>query len=255
MTLPVVPRLASALVAFALLSLGVPAVAQDIPTVLPKGYEMSDVVNKQRIRATINTPPATVQSVPRDVPQNAELARPAGAALTATTYRPSPEVSARVRQQFAEWLAKEADKQADHLIISEVLAERDPVLDWAQIVEGYGLRPGDMADAMASYWILNWSMANRGESGRVQAEAVRNQVRWMINPSYVRLGGAARQEISELLILNFLIQHAAYTDAVKRGDQDAVTKLSDAAVDRFISEMGVDLRRLLLTDAGFVRGG
>lgn len=173
--------------------------------------------------------------------------------MTATSYNPAPEVGARVRQQFADWLIKEAGNKAAAPLVGEVLAERDPVLDWARIVQDQGLRQGDVADAMASYWLLNWTMANQIETTRVQAEAVRDQVRWMINPAYVRLGGPARQEISELLILNFLIQHAAYADAVKRSDHKAVTHLSDAAVARFRSEMGVDLRSLLLTDVGFAR--
>ena len=73
------------------------------------------------------------------------------------------------------------------------------------------------------------------------------------NPAYARLSEAQRQEFAEVLILNFLIQHAAYIDALKRGDRDAQRRIGDAAVARFKSEMGVDLRRLRLTNAGFVR--
>ena len=122
------------------------------------------------------------------------------------------------------------------------------------IVGEDGLHPGDMADAVTSYWILNWVMANGADSTGGQAQAVRRQVRRMIaaNPGYGRLKEAERQEISEVLMLNFLIQHAAYTDAMARGDHATARRLGDAAVTRFQKEMGVDLRRLKLTDSGFV---
>lgn len=133
--------------------------------------------------------------------------------------------------------------------------ERDPVRGWAKIVGSDGLRPGDMADAVASYWILNWVMANGGDNSRAEAQAVRRQVRRMIaaSPGYGRLSEAQRQEISEVLMLNFLIQHAAYTDALQRGDSDTANRLGEAATARFQKEMGIDLRQLRLTDAGFVQ--
>ncbi len=53
-----------------------------------------------------------------------------------------------------------------------------------------GLRTGDLADAMAAYWILNWIMANQGDNNRTQALAVRDQVRGVIggSPAVARLG-------------------------------------------------------------------
>jgi len=124
-------------------------------------------------------------------------------------------------------------------------------------VGGDGLRPGDTADSFAGYWILNWVMANGGDSNRAQALAVREQVRPIIasNPGYARLNEAQRQEMSEIFMLNFLVQHAAYTDALQRGDQATARRLGDAAVKRFRNEMGVDLRSLSLTNTGFVRRG
>ena len=94
-----------------------------------------------------------------------------------------------------------------------------------------------------------------GDSNRNQVLAVREQVRPIIgsNPAYTRLNEAERQEFAEVLILNFLIQHAAYTDALKRGDRDTLGRIGDAAVARFRNEMGVDLRTLALTNQGFVR--
>lgn len=239
-----------ALVALTLsLPLAAPALGQDMPTVLPNDYVMSDILNRQRVDSAINPGRDAARSARRP----AQAADPAPAA---TTYRASPEVSARVRRQFADWMGRQAGAEGGRRI-ADAMAKRDPISNWAQIVSGDGLRPGDIADAMASYWILNWVMANGADSNRAQALAVRDQIRTMIasNPGYARLDNAQRQELSEVLMLNFLIQHAAYVDAMKRGDRDTARRLGDAAVARFRNEMGVDLRRLELTRTGFVPAG
>jgi hypothetical protein len=205
------------------LPLAAPALGQDMPTVLPNNYVMSDILNRQRVDSAINSGrDGTARSA-------RQPAHPASPAPAITTYRASPEVSARVRRQFADWMGRQAGA-------------------------GGGRR---IAEAMAGYWILNWVMANGADSDRAQALAVRDQIRPIIasNPGYARLDNAQRQELSEVLMLNFLIQHAAYVDAMKRGDRDTAPRLGDAAVARFRSEMGVDLRRLELTKTGFVPAG
>ncbi len=262
MILRFVRPLAFVAVTLALPMAATPVSAQDMGTVLPNNYVLSDILNKQRVDSAINSGRGGggggySRPNPRyAAPPPGYLGRPAGPALTQTTYRASPQVSARVREQFAGWMGKRAGAEGGRRI-AEAMSQRDPVRNWAQIVGGDGLRPGDTADSMASYWILNWVMANGGDNNRAQALAVRDQVRPMIasNPGYARLNEAQRQEMSEVLMLNFLIQHAAYMDAMKRGDRATAQRLGDAAVARFRNEMGVDLRRLSLTSDGFVRGG
>jgi len=225
------------------------ASAQDMPTVLPNNYVLSDILNRQRVDAAIGS---------RKAPGASSGRRTGGAdpsaTRVATTYRASPAVSARVRRQFSEWMGRQVGPDGGRRV-AQALDRVDPVRSWAQVVGADGLRPGDTADALAGYWVLNWVMANSGDSDRTQVLAVREQVRPIIaaNPAYARLDEAQRQEFAEVLMLNFLIQHAAYTDALKRGDRDTARRLGDAAVTRFRNEMGVDLRQVALTDNGFVR--
>lgn len=171
-----------------------------------------------------------------------------------TTYRASPQVATQVQKQFSDWMAKRAGPDAGRQVAA-AMQRTDPVRNWSQLVASDGLRPGDTADALAGYWVLNWMIANRGDNTRAQTLAVRDQVRPIIagNPAYARLDEPHRQEFAEILMLNFLIQHAAYVDAMKRGDQANLGKLADAAVARFRSEMGVDLRQLQLTNQGMVK--
>lgn len=239
-------RVAAAILAV-LVGTAAPAAAQDMGTVLPQNYVLSDILNRQRIEASIGAP------LDRPAPRPAKkTVSPVPAAVVVTSYRPSTAVSARVRRQFASWMRGKVGA-ADAAKLAAAMEKADPVQNWAQLVANDGLRTNDMTDALTAYWILNWAMANTADNNRAQVMGVRKQVRAMLvaNSAQLRMGEAQRQEFSEILILNFLIQHAAFDDAIRRGDRDLLRRLGDAAETRFQSEMGVDLRRLRLTDAGF----
>lgn len=233
----------------AFLSLAAPAAAQDMPTVLPNNYVLSDILNQQRIQAAIARPSHPAAA---DRKRATPLPRAAPVPRAATSYRPSPAVSARVRRQFiAAMDARIGAANARQL--AAALERGDPVANWSQIVASDGLRSGDVADALAAYWLLNWAMANGREGNRAQVLAVRDQVRAIVaaNPGRAGPGEAQRQEMAETFMLNFLIQHAAYTDALKRGDRATMRRLGDAAVARFRSETRLDLRQLELGNTGF----
>lgn len=228
-----------------LASLAMPAAAQDMPTVLPHDYVLSDVLNQQRIDAAIGTRPTSPAR---------KTAAPASRATT--SYRPAAAVSAHTRRQFVASMSGKVGA-ANARQLAEALERGDPIASWSQIVAADGLRSGDVADAFAAYWLLNWAMANGREGNRAQVLAVRDQTRSILasNPRHAALSEVQRQEMAETFMLNFLIQHAAYSDAHKRGDQATMRRLGDAAVARFRSEMGLDLRRLQLGGTGFIPAG
>ena len=235
-----------AVAAVALLGAG-PTVAQDYAF---QGFATSDAMNQMHAAMRDNmmssgdgSPSSARRAAPR-VP-----AAPSGAVVR-TTYRASPAVSTRVRSQFAEFVGRNSGREAEQRVRS-VLTNGDPVGSWSGIVRSDGLRSGDVADAMAAYWVMNWVIANQGDNNRTQTLAVRDQVRRSIAGGPIaRLDDAGRQEMAEVLMLNFLVQHAAYVDAMQRGDNAMARRLGDAAVTRFRNEMGVDLRQLRLTSAG-----
>lgn len=197
------------------------------------------------------------QSV-RDATLNPSGGRPDGQRPTgnrmavSTTYKATPAISANVRRQFVDSVNELSGQEAARQIHA-ALEAGDPVASWAGIVRNDGLRAGDVADAMAAYWILNWMIANRSDNNKSQAVGVRDQMRRVMgnSPGFVRLNDAGRQEIAEILMLNFLAQHAAYVDALRRSDEAQLQRLSTAAIKRFKSEMKLDPRRISLTNAGF----
>ena len=208
-----------------------PAGAQGLPALLPDSRVIADVLDGRGGAPEPARPPAS-----------------------ATAYRASPEAGADARRAYAEWMSLLGSAESGRRVAA-ALGDRDPVRGWARIVGDDGLHPGDMADVVAGYWLLNWTIANGADSSREGAEAVRRQVRQMIvaSPGFDRLDEAERQRLSEALMLEFLVEHAAYADAVARGDRAAAGRLAEAAVVRFRAQLGVDLRALRLTDEGFVR--
>ncbi len=168
-----------------------------------------------------------------------------------TTYRASPAVSLRVQRQFTDFVEKTSGRQAGQQV-RETFRKRNPVTSWSSIVKADGFRSGDVVDAVAAYLILNWMMANGSDNNQQQASAVRQQIRQALsnNPGFARLGNDERQALAETSMLNFLVQHAAYIDALKRGDKVMIRRLSDAAVTRFQNQMNMNLREVKITAAG-----
>jgi len=71
------------------------------------------------------------------------------------------------------------------------------------------------------------------------------------NPSFIRLSDAKRQEIAEVWMVNFVVQQGTFVSAIRSHNSEMQGKLAAAAVTRFQNEMGLDLRRLTLTNQGF----
>jgi hypothetical protein len=171
-----------------------------------------------------------------------------------TRYRASPAVSARVRGQFADFVAKTDPANGERL--RQVVQRQDLLGAWEKHVSVDGLRRGDVADAMTAYWVQNWQIANAiPVASKAQVQAVRGQVSRALaaNSAFARLDDAGKQEMAEVFMLNFVAQGSAFSDAANRGDKALGAKLSDAAIARFRRATNVDPRQLKLTQAGFAR--
>lgn len=175
------------------------------------------------------------------------------AATAGTRYRGSPAVSAKVRAQFADFVARADPANAGRL--RAAVAQQDLLGLWEKHVATDGLRRGDVADAMTAYWVQNWQMANKVSfASRAQVQAVRGQVARALgtSPAFAKMGDAERQAMAETFMFNFVAQGSAFSDAAARRDAAATARLSDAAAARFRKDMKLDLRALRLTEAGLV---
>jgi len=247
-----VPALAAAT-----LAVGLPAAAQDFPSI---GSQYMDFgASMMAVGQMNNVLGNTVRngaSSPRRSGGGAaaDLSASRQAASVNTRYRASPMVTTRVKGQFADFVAKTDPANAPRL--RQVVQQNDLLGLWEKHVSVDGLRRGDVADAMAAYWVQNWQIANNVPfTDRTQVQAVRGQVYRALgsNPQFARLDDAGKQEMAEVFMLNFVAQGSAFSDATAKGDKGLSNRLSDAAVARFRNEMNIDLRQLKLTPAGFVR--
>lgn len=173
------------------------------------------------------------------------------AASGRTTYQSSPAVTQRVKRQFADFVRSTG---GDGPGIAAAMDQQDFFARWGRHVAQYGLRRGDVADAMTAYWMLNWQIANDVRTvSRSQVQGVQAQVRNIMggNPTFSGLNNAQKQEMAEVLILNFIVQSVAYEDAMRDNDATMQRRLQSAATTRFRNEMNVDLRQLRLGGSGF----
>jgi hypothetical protein len=170
--------------------------------------------------------------------------------LTTTRFTASPAVSARVKTLFVQRAAKIVSPEQTRQIAA-ALAGIDVESAWAALVAGTGLRPGDVADAIASYYVGSWVVANQGDSTTAQTLAVRDGLRRALAEPLAAAPDAERQAYAEAAMLGFLLTVKPYADARKAGDAATAQALSDQAEANFLAATHVDLRRLALTDRGF----
>lgn len=227
------------------------ASAQDFPNIGGQYYDFG--ASMMAVGQMNNVLDSTDRSGGSGVRAGAGLSASRQAVSVDTRYRASPAVTSRVKGQFADFVAKTDPANGPRL--RQVVQQQDLLGAWERHVSVDGLRRGDVADAMAAYWVQNWQIANNVPfTDRAQVQAVRAQVHRALgsNPRFARLDDAGKQEMAEVFMLNQVAQASAFTDATAKGDKGLRSRLSNAAVARFRKEMNVDLRQLNLTPTGFV---
>ncbi|WP_419898498.1 DUF6683 family protein [Roseomonas sp. USHLN139] len=183
-------------------------------------------------------------------------ATPPGAGMV-TTYQASPEVTRRVREQFLGWVQQRSGAETAGQM-RQVMEQQDVLALWAQQMAADGLKPGDVVDALTAYWVQNWQMAHGvEETTPAQVMGVRAQVAPLLarNEAFGKMDDAQRQEMAEMFIYNQFLQGSAWMMAGQQNNAALKRQLGEAAVQRFRTEMNIDLKALQLTDRGFVKRG
>ncbi len=163
-----------------------------------------------------------------------------------TSYTPSAVASSRILQQYLVDVRLRAGSDVRDRL-SAAFADKTPAELWLDLVAKDGLKPNDVADALAAYWVLNWITANGAYALKIDHAPVRAQLNAAMgaDPSFRALTNRQRQEMAERYMLDFLLQHALLNDALARKDMGALLQLSGTATARFRQEMGVDLLNLV----------
>lgn len=173
--------------------------------------------------------------------------------VAATTYRSDARVTARVESRYAQYAAGVSPNVGK--IVAADMKNFDPAPAWSKVVLPYGLHSGDIADTLAGYYLLNYVIANKQTVNptRVQVLAFRNRLKTGLarNQKFAAFTDAQKQELSEVLMLNYLYQQKAFSNAVAQNNPAALQKLADIAAKRFRKEMRLDPTKLVLTEKGF----
>ena len=169
----------------------------------------------------------------------------------ATRYAASPAVSVQAKAAYVQQIQRQLGPDKATLL-ADRLAKLDVPADWESVVADNGLRTGDVVDALASYFVANWVVANKADCDRPQTLAVRDAMRATISSGLAQASNAERQKYAEMTMLVVLLRLEPYAAANKAADNAKMQLLSDFAERDFLNTMKIDLRRLALTDHGFV---
>jgi hypothetical protein len=169
-----------------------------------------------------------------------------------TSYRPSPTVTARQQRTFLNDIRWSVGVEARDQL-REAFSQRSHLDIWQDLVAADGLTTGNVVDALTSYWVLNWIVANGAYDIEIDHAPVREQLELAFrnDRAFQRLGDQQRQELAEGYILNFLLEHAALRQALEQRDPQALMALSAAAVTRFRQKMRVNLLTIVPGPQGF----
>ncbi|MFD2649047.1 DUF6683 family protein [Devosia albogilva] len=162
-----------------------------------------------------------------------------------TSYTPSAAVTYRVKRSFLDGVYRSAGADA-RAAFRERFDEKSHELIWQDLVEPYGMRIGNVADALAAYWMLNWMVANAAFTVDVPPGPVRRQLHQAlsVDRSFRALNDDQRQVMAERLMLDFLVLHAAMSTALRNQDVATLQGLAREAVVTFRRQYGVDLLAL-----------
>ncbi len=172
-------------------------------------------------------------------------------ALSQLTYSPSPAVSKRVKQEFKVAVQRANPEKAAH--IENVLANQDVISDFNRDMSPYSLRSTNIADTMTAYWITLWMIANKADVPAPQrVAAVKGQMMDTLatNQMVRQASEVQRQEIAEGMVYETMLALGMRANANRTGNKREIQTIADDAQKNML-KLGVDLRRLKLTAAGF----
>lgn len=180
-------------------------------------------------------------------------AQPRRAAPSSLGFRRDPAVTQRVHADLVQRVARTQPEAARAL--AQQLSQRDPLTAATPGLRRFGLDTGDAVDAIAIYFLAMWGVANNHKPVMTMAQAHGARAHVARSVDFAALGldaPAARQHFAESLIYQGLLMDAAIEQAQTRGDERLQKTLSDAAQGQMM-RMGLDMRRLALTRAGFIQ--
>ena len=183
----------------------------------------------------------------------AETARPAGPAAAVVPggfgIGTDPAVSDQVRDQFFARFRSAGQTAQAVAALYTVRPVRQAFLDAAA---PYGLTDTDMRDVTTAHFVTAWMIVNGAPPPtRAQVQGVRAQVAARMEISRPPAGARERQMAAEQMMYDVTAMLYAREAASRTGTPEAGRQLSAQTAESYVRR-GFDLRKVALTDRGFV---
>lgn len=176
--------------------------------------------------------------------------------LDRLSYHPSQPISQRVRQVLSQRLTAAAPKPAKRSI-QQLLSSDGILRAYRSIMDGYELDSSNVANAMALRYVIFWQLANDYKIddpvAPSQIRGVRDQMKNLL-AEHMNLQDASPEELQSMVESTAMITVLIAASASKereRGNSAVLAQFQDEVHSSSLNQ-GLDLRRLRLTERGFV---
>ncbi len=200
----------------------------------------------------IMTSPLRNRSKSAFLKKNRRASADSVASTPVVTFERSPQITRKVGERFA----KSYEGKIQPELLEAIMAELQSGMlqkKFERMMAGIGFDPHNLVDVMAAYYICIWQIANDDDVSDQQTAAIRDSVA----PSLAaileerKLDDAHKQEVAETHMLLITLFSSNLTRLEQGGDATALARYRDE-VYRDVLRQGVDLRRLSVTERGFV---
>jgi hypothetical protein len=160
-----------------------------------------------------------------------------------TDYRVSAKVTDEMRKRLQDGLRSVPNSLAQQQLVLRI--DFEAVFDSA--MRKHGLRSGNLADAMAGYWLTMWSIVNRSQMPNTAAiSGVRTQMAQLAAQAGVaKVSDAEKQREAQKLIWQTVLALSAQRT---NGQNSAALA---AEMNKVARKQGMDLARMQITQSGF----
>jgi hypothetical protein len=206
---------------------------------------MSDFIGKSGSAATAKKPLSSGQRPTGQKPSVAPTKTMAQIQASGA-YRPSASVLVEVQDRFYTSLKPVSRSTADE--VRSKLFNQDIEKIFGDAVRPFGLKPGNVIDATTAYTVSMWVISNQAANPSPQQVAgARQQIGKMLSDTGKLNGSDAdKQRMSQMMMYETILGLVAFNDSRINKAQLA------AATSRNMVRRGLDMKGMILTDAGFV---
>jgi hypothetical protein len=172
-------------------------------------------------------------------------------AVSVLSFRHSPQITTRVRDQITEKFAAQSPEKAAQ--IRREFNQANVVGEFRRLIKRYGYDPDNLAHNMSAFLILQWEVLTGNQAQRPQMEGTVEQVTKALRTSSLLAGmsNTDKQIVADSMAYQAVMSVLVLNDLKRRGDSAGIAKLREGII-RSARVLGWDFNRLKLTSQGFV---